>query len=54
MASTLGNHAGMEIDEATISEAGRRLVGASSAGTRVILFGSYARGDVGKHSDLDY
>jgi hypothetical protein len=37
MAPTSGNHTGMEIDEATISEAGRCLVGASPAGTRVIL-----------------
>ncbi len=42
------------IDEATISEAGRRLVGASPPGTRVILFGSHARGDAGRHSDLDF
>ncbi len=42
------------VDEATISEAGRRLVGASPPGTRVILFGSHARGEAGKHSDLDF
>jgi len=42
------------IDEATISEAGRRLVDASPPGTRVVLFGSHARGDAGKHSDLDF
>ncbi len=42
------------IDEATISEAGRRLARASSPGTRVILFGSHARGEAGKHSDLDF
>lgn len=42
------------IDEATITEAGRRLIGASPAGTRVILFGSHARGEAGKHSDLDF
>jgi predicted nucleotidyltransferase len=41
------------VDEATISEAGRRLGGASPPGTRVILFGSHARGEAGKHSDLD-
>jgi uncharacterized protein len=42
------------IDEATIDEAGRRLAGASPPGTRVILFGSHARGEAGKHSDLDF
>jgi predicted nucleotidyltransferase len=42
------------IDETTISEAGRRLVGASPPGTRVILFGSHARGEAGRHSDLDF
>ena len=42
------------IDEATIDEAGRRLTGAAPPGTRVILFGSHARGEAGKHSDLDF
>jgi uncharacterized protein len=42
------------IDEATIDEAGRRLADASPPGTRVILFGSHARGEAGKHSDLDF
>jgi len=42
------------IDEATIDEAARRIADASPAGTRVILFGSHARGDAGKHSDLDF
>jgi uncharacterized protein len=41
------------IDEATINEAGRRLLDAAPAGTRVILFGSHARGEAGRHSDLD-
>ena len=41
-------------DEAIISEAGRRLVDASPPGTRVILFGSHARGEAGQHSDLDF
>lgn len=39
--------------ETTILEAGRRLAGASPA-SRVILFGSYARGDAGPDSDLDF
>lgn len=42
------------IDEATIDEAGRRLSGAAPPGTRVILFGSHARGEADKHSDLDF
>jgi predicted nucleotidyltransferase len=54
VAPTLGNGTGMEIDEATINEAGKRLVGASPAGTRVILFGSHARGEASRHSDLDF
>jgi predicted nucleotidyltransferase len=42
------------IDEAVIDEAGRRLSKAAPAGTRVILFGSHARGEAGRHSDLDF
>ena len=41
-------------EEAVIEEAGRRLLAAAPAQTRVILFGSHARGDAGKHSDLDF
>ncbi|MGH2903162.1 MAG: nucleotidyltransferase domain-containing protein [Solirubrobacteraceae bacterium] len=41
-------------DDAVIAEAGRRLLEAAPAGTRVILFGSHARGEAGKHSDLDF
>jgi predicted nucleotidyltransferase len=44
----------MKIDEATINEAGKRLVGASPVGTRVILFGSHARGEASRNSDLDF
>ena len=54
MAPHWGNLTGMEIDETTINEAGKRLVGASPAGTRVILFGSHARGEAGRNSDLDF
>jgi predicted nucleotidyltransferase len=42
------------IDEATIDEAARRIADACPPGTRVILFGSHARGEAGKHSDLDF
>jgi predicted nucleotidyltransferase len=41
-------------DEAVIQEAGRRLLKAAPPGTKVILFGSHARGDAGEHSDLDF
>jgi predicted nucleotidyltransferase len=45
---------GSVFDENVITEAGRRLLTAAPPGTRVILFGSHARGDAGKHSDLDF
>jgi predicted nucleotidyltransferase len=38
----------------TNEEAGRRLSGACPPGTRVLLFGSHARGEAGKNSDLDF
>jgi uncharacterized protein len=41
-------------DETLIAEAGRRMVEAAPPRTRVILFGSHARGEAGKHSDLDF
>ncbi len=41
-------------DEALIAEAGRRLLRAAPPRTRVVLFGSHARGEAGKHSDLDF
>ncbi len=41
-------------DEAVVQEAGRRLLQAGPPRTRVILFGSHARGDAGEHSDLDF
>ena len=41
------------IDEALIDEAARRLRKAAPA-AQVILFGSSARGDDGRHSDLDF
>jgi predicted nucleotidyltransferase len=40
------------IDEQKIEEAGRRIA-AAAPGARVILFGSHARGDADRHSDLD-
>jgi uncharacterized protein len=41
------------IDEATIEEAGRRISAAAPAGSRVILFGSHARGEADGMSDID-
>jgi uncharacterized protein len=41
------------VDEATIAEAGRRIGAAAPEGSRVILFGSHARGEAGPQSDLD-
>lgn len=42
------------IDQATIDEAINRLLAAVPPGSQVILFGSYARGDPGEDSDLDF
>jgi uncharacterized protein len=39
-------------NESLIAEAGRRLA-AATEDARVILFGSYARGEAGPSSDLD-
>ena len=36
-----------------IRQAIDRIVGAASQPSKIILFGSYARGDAGEHSDLD-
>ncbi len=41
-------------DDAVIREAGRRILRAAPPGSRVILFGSHARGEAGEHSDLDF
>jgi uncharacterized protein len=41
-------------DDAVIQEAGRRILHAAPPGSRVILFGSHARGQAGEHSDLDF
>jgi predicted nucleotidyltransferase len=45
---------GAMLDDAVIEEAGRRILKAAPPGSRVILFGSYARGEAGEHSDLDF
>ncbi len=41
-------------DEAVIQEAGRRILRAAPPGSKVILFGSHARGQAGENSDLDF
>ncbi|MCK0507625.1 nucleotidyltransferase domain-containing protein [Aromatoleum anaerobium] len=41
------------LTDESISKAVRRLVAAAHAPTRVIVFGSYARGDATEESDLD-
>ena len=42
------------IDRSTIDEAARRLLEAAPDGSRVILFGSYARGEADPESDVDF
>ena len=42
------------MDLATIEKAVELLLEAAPAGSRVILFGSHARGDAGPTSDLDF
>lgn len=51
---TPSRYCGRVFDEAVISEAGRRLLEAAPPNSRVILFGSHARGEAGEHSDLDF
>ncbi|HUU31949.1 MAG TPA: nucleotidyltransferase domain-containing protein [Phycisphaerae bacterium] len=43
----------MVVDEKTIEEAVRMLLGAAPPGSKAILFGSYARGEPKPDSDLD-
>lgn len=42
------------LDDALIEEAGRRLLAAAPPGSRVVLFGSHARGQASDQSDLDF
>lgn len=42
------------IDQKTIDNAVQKLLDAAPAGSEVILFGSYARGDAKDDSDLDF
>ena len=44
---------GMPLDPAFISEVAERAARAASGPARVMVFGSYARGDAGDDSDLD-
>lgn len=41
------------VDESVIQEVGKRLADVAGSDARVILFGSHARGDAGRNSDLD-
>jgi predicted nucleotidyltransferase len=41
-------------DNGMIQEAGCRILEAAPPGSRLILFGSHARGEAGEHSDLDF
>lgn len=42
------------VDESVIRWAGDRLAKAAGQSAQVILFGSHARGDAGRRSDLDF
>ena len=53
-AVTLGARLRAMFDDAVIQEAGRRILEAAPPGSRLILFGSHARGEAGEHSDLDF
>jgi len=44
----------MNLVEATVERAGRALVEATATPTKVILFGSRARGDADERSDFDF
>ena len=54
MFAHLCRYGGRVVDDAVIEEAGRRLLAAAPPLTRVVLFGSHARGEAGEHSDLDF
>jgi uncharacterized protein len=41
-------------DDSLIQEVGRRILAAAPPGTRLILFGSAARGEMNERSDLDF
>lgn len=47
-------YVGEVIDDALIVEAGRRLARSAGSGARVLLFGSWARGEGTPDSDLDF
>jgi predicted nucleotidyltransferase len=51
---TIGYRRVVMVDDAIIAEAGRRLHEAAAPGSRVILFGSHARGEAREGSDLDF
>jgi predicted nucleotidyltransferase len=51
MAEATSRTAGLPLHE--VERAARRLAGVAASPARVILFGSYARGDTGPDSDVD-
>jgi len=42
------------LDQSAIDQAAQRLLDAAPAGSQVILFGSYARGEADPRSDVDF
>lgn len=42
------------VSREVIESAAQRLAAEAGPGARVVLFGSYARGDAGPHSDVDF
>jgi hypothetical protein len=50
--ATHADKIGAMFDDAVIREAGRRILEAAPRGSRLILFGSHARGQASEHSDL--
>jgi predicted nucleotidyltransferase len=54
LAECLSRYRERVLDEAAIAEAGRRLSAAAPPSSRVILFGSAARGELTRDSDLNF
>jgi predicted nucleotidyltransferase len=42
------------VSDATIRDASRRLLEAAPNASKIVLFGSFARGDAGLNSDVDF
>lgn len=50
----LAAHSDPVVSEAIIREAARLLLEAAPTASRIVLFGSHARGDAGPNSDVDF